>query len=87
MSPVDRLKLMKSFAAEWVEPMKSAVLGIPEGTEVKAIRLEDWVLDREDWDNKGGRLTLIGDAAHAMTMCMSLYFCILTLLLTSIFPT
>ncbi|KAI9865642.1 MAG: hypothetical protein M1813_002100 [Trichoglossum hirsutum] len=68
MSPVDRLKLMKSFAAEWVEPMKSAVLGIPEGTEVKAIRLEDWVLDREDWDNKGGRLTLIGDAAHAMTM-------------------
>ncbi|KAH0565379.1 hypothetical protein GP486_001228 [Trichoglossum hirsutum] len=67
-SSVDRLKLMKSFAAEWAEPMKGVVLGIPEGTEVKAIRLEDWVPDRADWDNKGGRLTLIGDAAHAMTM-------------------
>ncbi|KAI9776702.1 MAG: hypothetical protein M1839_009429 [Geoglossum umbratile] len=64
----DRLRLMKSFAAGWVEPIRSSVLEIPDGTEVKSISLEDWIPDRSSWDNKDGKVTLVGDAAHAMTM-------------------
>jgi hypothetical protein len=37
----DRLKLMKSPAAEWVEPMRSIVLEILDGTDFKSIGLGD----------------------------------------------
>lgn len=67
----ERLELMKEIAQGWCEPFRSFVIDVPEETEVKVVRLEDWVpgTDGRVWDNRNGRVTLVGDAAHAMTMC------------------
>jgi hypothetical protein len=64
---VDRLKRMKEHVqkAGWAEPYKSAIEWIPEGTEVMRDQLKIW--KTVPWDNQGGRVTLCGDAAHAMT--------------------
>lgn len=61
---------MKEVTKGWVEPFRGIVADIPDGTEVKTLALEDWVPPAEGFDSRGGRVTLIGDAAHAMTMCM-----------------
>ncbi len=67
----ERVAVMKSLAEGWAEPFRECVLSIPvEGTTVTTIRLEDFVPREGMWDNMGGRVTLVGDAAHAMTMCM-----------------
>lgn len=70
----ERMALMKEIAHGWCEPFRSFVLDVPEETCVKVVRLEDWVPGTEGrvWDNRDGRVTLVGDAAHAMTMCMFL---------------
>lgn len=64
-----RLNLMRTIAAGWSSPFREAVLDISHGTFVQAIRLEDWPPAVGVWTNLDGRATLIGDAAHAMTMC------------------
>ncbi|RDW77709.1 hypothetical protein BP6252_05762 [Coleophoma cylindrospora] len=64
----DRLMLMKSISAGWVEPFKQLVHDIPDTAEVKVVNLEDWPPQKGAWNNREGRVTLIGDAAHAMTM-------------------
>lgn len=51
----------------WAEPYKSAVEWIPEGTTAKAVPLRIWGPPESGWDNRDGRVTLSGDAAHAMT--------------------
>jgi len=66
-----RVALMKSLAEAWAEPFRETVMNIPEDADVKTIKLEDWIPKQETWDNLKGRATLVGDAAHAMTMCMS----------------
>lgn len=66
----ERTILMKSFAQGWAEPFKEIVDSIPPSAEVKSISLEDWPPEKGMWDNLGGRVTLVGDAAHTMTMCM-----------------
>ncbi|KAI9670081.1 MAG: hypothetical protein M1829_004808 [Trizodia sp. TS-e1964] len=63
-----RLALMKRISAEWVEPFHSIIADIPSDTEAKSINLEDWQPHAGAWDNHHGRVTLLGDAAHAMTM-------------------
>ena len=65
----ERLALMKSLAGNWAEPFRECVCGIPEGTVVQAVRLEDFVPKHGMWENMDGRVTMIGDAAHTMTMC------------------
>lgn len=65
----DRVNLLKKIAAGWTEPFKTIVAGVTESTEVKAISLEEWAPSAESWDNEQGRITLLGDAAHTMTMC------------------
>lgn len=64
---VDRLKRLKEHVreAEWAEPYKSAIEWIPEDTEVLRDQLKIW--KTVSWDNQDGRVTLCGDAAHAMT--------------------
>lgn len=37
---------------------------------IMSIGLADWCPPVDPWNNFGGRVTLIGDAAHTMTMCM-----------------
>ena len=67
----ERLKLMKEIADGWAEPFREIVMAISEGMEVKTISLEDWVPPKEEWqgENGEGKVMLLGDAAHAMTMC------------------
>ena len=62
---------MKEFSKNWAEPFHEIVKSIPEDGSTLATRvaLEDWVPKENMWDNKNGRVTLVGDAAHAMTMC------------------
>lgn len=67
-SHTDRIKLMQRIAARWAEPFRECVLSIPSDTEVKTIRLEDWVPRPGIWSHAKGKATLVGDAAHAMTM-------------------
>ncbi|PKY00139.1 putative monooxygenase [Aspergillus campestris IBT 28561] len=60
-----RLAGMKRRAEGFAPCFYDAVQGIPEGTPVTEVKLADW--ECLEWDNKG-RMTLVGDAAHAMTM-------------------
>jgi hypothetical protein len=69
---VQRLAWMKTITSGWAEPFRGLVQDIPEDAQPKVINLEDWPPRKGLWDNRGGRVTLIGDAAHAMTMCKSL---------------
>lgn len=66
----ERLALMKRIAQGWAEPFRECMMEIPVGTLVQAIKLEDFVPRPGMWDNMHGRVTMIGEAAHAMTMCM-----------------
>jgi hypothetical protein len=66
-----RVAWMKTISSGWVEPFREIVQDIPEDAQAKVINLEDWPPVKGAWDNRGGRVTLIGDAAHAMTMCKS----------------
>ncbi|TKA72540.1 hypothetical protein B0A49_04234 [Cryomyces minteri] len=68
VSDEERLALMKRLVEGWAEPFRECVTRIPEGTEVKTIRLEDFVPRVGMWESKQGRVTMLGDAAHAMTM-------------------
>jgi 2-polyprenyl-6-methoxyphenol hydroxylase-like FAD-dependent oxidoreductase len=62
-----RLANMKRRAQGFVPFLQQAVDRIPAGTPVTEIKLADW--ECLPWDNHTGRVTLAGDAAHAMTMC------------------
>ena len=69
----ERLALMKRIAEGWAEPFRECLMRIHDGTVVQAIRLEDFVPTHGMWDNMQGRVTMVGDAAHAMTMCRFLF--------------
>jgi 2-polyprenyl-6-methoxyphenol hydroxylase-like FAD-dependent oxidoreductase len=62
-----RLKRLKAHVKRdgWAEPYKSAIEWIPDDTPVLKDRLNIW--KTQSWNNQGGRVTLCGDAAHAMT--------------------
>jgi 2-polyprenyl-6-methoxyphenol hydroxylase-like FAD-dependent oxidoreductase len=62
-----RLKKMRELCSDMALPIKNMINGIPEDSEAIEIKLQDWPC--LDWPNFGGRITLAGDAAHAMTMC------------------
>ncbi|KFY26149.1 hypothetical protein V493_04244 [Pseudogymnoascus sp. VKM F-4281 (FW-2241)] len=64
----ERVAWIKNITSSWIEPFRGIVQDIPEDAEPKVINLEDWPPRKGSWDNRGGRVTLIGDAAHAMTM-------------------
>lgn len=65
-SYVERLQDMKRRASVFAPTLKDAVEAIPNDAEVLEIKLADWPC--LDWDNQEGRVTLVGDAAHAMVM-------------------
>jgi 2-polyprenyl-6-methoxyphenol hydroxylase-like FAD-dependent oxidoreductase len=62
----ERLAYMKQRATQFKPVLRDVVHAIPEGSEVTEIVLQDWPC--LPWDNRSGRITLAGDAAHAMTM-------------------
>ena len=61
----DRLQRLRDRMDDWAEPFKSAVAWVPDGTEIKPDQLKIWI--PSEWDNRGGQVTIAGDAAHAMT--------------------
>ena len=65
----ERRTLMRQLANELAEPLREMVFDLPEDTELREITLEDWPPEKGAWDNHNGRVTLVGDAAHAMTIC------------------
>jgi 2-polyprenyl-6-methoxyphenol hydroxylase-like FAD-dependent oxidoreductase len=67
-SDLTRLDQMKRRAQGFAPILKRLIDEIPNGTPVLEVKLCDW--ECLHWDNVGGSLTLAGDAAHAMTMCM-----------------
>lgn len=64
-----RLRQIKEFATAFTDPWKSAFEWLPEEHPVWYFPLTDFDPREEShrWDNHGGRVTLAGDAAHAMT--------------------
>jgi 2-polyprenyl-6-methoxyphenol hydroxylase-like FAD-dependent oxidoreductase len=64
-----RLKQLKSFGKEFSDPWRSACQWVPDNHQVWYMGLSDFdpSADGHRWDNHGGRVTLAGDAAHAMT--------------------
>jgi hypothetical protein len=59
------------MALKLAEPFRSAVLWMPDDTKVSFDRMVYWVT--VPWDSRQGRVTLVGDAAHPMAPCKSLY--------------
>lgn len=64
MSYPQRLALIKEKAQTLGEPARSAFTWIPDDTLVHKADISYWI--SRPWDNQGGRITLAGDAAHAM---------------------
>ncbi|KIW12086.1 hypothetical protein PV08_09360 [Exophiala spinifera] len=57
---------LRKRADGWADPFKSAVEWMPEDVKAKVVQLKIWS-PTSDWDNRDGRVTLAGDAAHSMT--------------------
>ena len=68
----ERLAMIKERAQELGEPTRSAFTWIPADTPVHKADISYWI--SQPWDNHGGRLTLVGDAAHPMPPCESNLF-------------
>ncbi|KAL7938572.1 FAD/NAD(P)-binding domain-containing protein [Trichoderma chlorosporum] len=62
----DRIALMKRLADGFHPDLYNTIQAIPESSPTLHIVLQDW--PGQDWDNRDGRVTLAGDAAHAMVM-------------------
>lgn len=64
LSNSERLALVKKKAETLGEPAHSAFQWIPKNTLVHQADISYWT--PRPWDNKAGRITLLGDAAHPM---------------------
>jgi 2-polyprenyl-6-methoxyphenol hydroxylase-like FAD-dependent oxidoreductase len=64
-----RLRQIKTMASELADPWKSAFEWLGDDHPVWHMGMSDWDPGAEDhgWNNRGGRVTLAGDAAHTMT--------------------
>lgn len=64
-----RVELLRSFAQTWAEPFRGLVMGLGGGTDIKTLELFDCV--PPEGLRSEGRVVLMGDALHQMTMCKS----------------
>ncbi|TFK51125.1 FAD/NAD(P)-binding domain-containing protein, partial [Heliocybe sulcata] len=62
---VDHLTEAKQLAAQCSDPFRTAWTNLPKRKTIWYTPLSYW--EPIPWDNRGGRVTLGGDAAHAMT--------------------
>ncbi|KAH8770261.1 hypothetical protein BGZ57DRAFT_1005928 [Hyaloscypha finlandica] len=65
MTHEQRLNMLREGSEKWIDPWKSALKWLKDGTEIPADKVNLWK-NITGWDNHGGRVTLAGDAAHAM---------------------
>ena len=59
--------MFKDIGTRLCETVRSASEWIPEGSRCTVDQLNYWV--PEPWDNRGGWVTLAGDAAHSIMPC------------------
>ncbi|KAF5005660.1 hypothetical protein FDECE_7916 [Fusarium decemcellulare] len=64
-SSARRFEMVKAAGEPFVEPFRSAIEWMPEGTYISPDRYGTW--ETRPWDHKGGRVLIAGDAAHSMT--------------------
>lgn len=64
LSYAERLAMIKERAKTLGEPARSAFTWIPDDTLVHKADISYWI--PRTWDNRDGRMTLVGDAAHPM---------------------
>ncbi|KAL2670349.1 hypothetical protein Neosp_014816 [[Neocosmospora] mangrovei] len=64
-SPARRFEMVKEAGKPFVEPFRSAIEWMPEGTYISPDRYGTW--ETRPWDHRGGRVLIAGDAAHSMT--------------------
>jgi 2-polyprenyl-6-methoxyphenol hydroxylase-like FAD-dependent oxidoreductase len=62
-----RVELAKRRVDGFAPKLREAIQSVTTDRKVAELRLADW--PRCEWPNLGGRAVLVGDAAHAMTMC------------------
>ncbi|TVY38033.1 putative FAD-dependent monooxygenase [Lachnellula occidentalis] len=62
----EKITRMKDMARGFESRLKQIIEKIPQDAEVIEIKLQDW--PTLSWPTYNGRVTLVGDAAHAMTM-------------------
>ncbi|KAH7069994.1 hypothetical protein BKA63DRAFT_92978 [Paraphoma chrysanthemicola] len=65
-TPPGRMSFFKHRAEEWAEPWRSAGRAIAADTHLPLDKSTYWA-NCAEWDNRAGRMTLAGDAAHPMT--------------------
>jgi hypothetical protein len=65
----EALSFMKKNTHGLIGVFKDAVGWTPEGSPCWINEMRYWIA--EPWDNLGGRVTLLGDAAHPMLICES----------------
>jgi 2-polyprenyl-6-methoxyphenol hydroxylase-like FAD-dependent oxidoreductase len=65
----ERLNQVRELSKRYTQPWKSAFEWLPEDQTVWHFGLTVWdpSEQRRGWDNRNGRVTLAGDAAHPMT--------------------
>lgn len=63
----EALKKFKQVHKNFCEPYRSAAEWIPQGSQCDINQLKYWV--PEPWNSTDGRITLAGDAAHAVLPC------------------
>ncbi|KAF2788432.1 FAD/NAD(P)-binding domain-containing protein [Melanomma pulvis-pyrius CBS 109.77] len=61
-----RLAFLKRRAEDWAEPWRSAGRWLRDDTKIPLDQGTYWEKAKK-WDNRGGKMTLCGDAAHPMT--------------------
>lgn len=64
-SSAKRFELVKTAGLTFVEPFRTAIEWMPEGTYISPDRYGTW--ETKKWDHRGGRIILAGDSAHSMT--------------------
>lgn len=62
----ERISMIKRLTTGFHPDLYNIMQGIPETSPTLHLVLQDWPC--RDWDNHDGRVTLAGDAAHAMVM-------------------
>lgn len=72
----DALRFMKTHTEGLTGIFRDTVEWTPEGSPCWINEMRYWLA--EPWDNRGGRVTLLGDAAHPMLICESLPYSMLT---------
>lgn len=63
--PATRMEFFKERMSNWCEPFRTAAMAVSDDTVIPIFPGRQWAPTMK-WDDHGGRVTIAGDAAHAM---------------------